>query len=113
MAAMDKATKDKAAKWRRRAAVRGKSGRGKSIRAFERRAALARHTTAAAAAGTIAGVRFETIGTVWIAIDPDHRKDNNGRRLSIGIDISAAAPVARLVGKSDDFAHCSPLSAPT
>ena len=86
---------------------------GKQHRTFERRAALARQTSSAATAGAIASVRFETIGTVWIAINPDHRKYDDGRRLGIAIDISAAAPVARLVGKSDDFAHCSPLSTPT
>jgi len=66
----------------------------------------ARDAAAAAAAGAVAGVWFEA---VRIALDPDHRKNDNRRRFGICVDI-AATRTSRIVGKLDDFAHFSPLS---
>jgi hypothetical protein len=71
--------------------------------------ASTRDAAAAATTGAVAGIRFKTIGAVWIALDTDHRKDDDSSRFRIGIDISADAPVARLVRKSDYFAHAVPF----
>jgi hypothetical protein len=61
--------------------------------------------TTPAAAGAIAGVRFEPVRPVGVALDPDHRKNDDGRRLTMRIDVTAATHVSRLIGKSDDFTH--------
>jgi len=66
---------------------------------------------AAATARCIAAIRFEVIGTVRVTLDADHRKDNDSGWFRSGIEISAAARIARFVGESDDFAHCNPLAA--
>jgi hypothetical protein len=56
-------------------------------------------------------MRLETIRAVGITFDSDNGKNDHRRRFGICVDIFAAAR-ARVVGKSDDFAHCSPPSAP-
>lgn len=55
-------------------------------------------------------MRLKSIRTIRIAVDADYWQNDYGRRLGVGVDIFAAR--AHLVGKSDDFAHCSPPSAP-
>lgn len=71
----------------------------------------ARDAAATTASRVIAGIRFKTIRSVRSAIDADHRENDDGRRLGIGVDIFAAAR-AHLVWKSDDVAHCKfPLTA--
>jgi hypothetical protein len=54
---------------------------------------------------------LKAIRAIGITVDSDNGKNNYRRRFGICIDILAAAR-ARVVGKSDDFAHCSPPSAP-
>jgi hypothetical protein len=53
---------------------------------------------------------LKAIRAIGITVDSDNGKNNYRRRFGICIDILAAAR-ARVVGKSDDFAHCSPPSA--
>jgi cytochrome c oxidase assembly factor CtaG len=67
---------------------------------------LENDATAAAAAGLIAAVRLETIRAIRTTFNADHRQDDDGCRLGIGVDIFAAARRTRLIGKLDDFAHC-------
>jgi hypothetical protein len=56
-------------------------------------------------------MRLKTIRAIGVALDSDNGKNNHRRRFSIRVDILATAR-ARVVGKSNDFAHCSPPSAP-
>lgn len=70
-----------------------------------------RDAATAAAACAVPGVGFKAVRSIRIAINTNDRKNNDGRRLRIGVDVLAAAR-AYLVRKSDDLAHCSPLSAP-
>jgi len=63
------------------------------------------------AAVIVPAVWLKTIRAIGITVDSDNGKNNYRRRFGICIDIFAAAR-ARIVGKSDDFAHCSPPSAP-
>jgi len=60
----------------------------------------------------IAWFRRKAARAVRFPFDTYYREDNHGGGFGFGIDISAAAGAARLVGKLDDFAHCSPLSVP-
>jgi hypothetical protein len=64
----------------------------------------------AATPAMIAWLRLKTGRAVRFPLDAYHWEDNHGGGLCFGIDISADAGAARLVGKLDDFAHCSPLS---
>lgn len=66
-------------------------------------------TTAATCA--VPGVGFKAVRSIWIAINTNDWKNNDGRRLGIRVDVLAAAR-AHLVRKSDDLAHCSSPSAP-
>jgi hypothetical protein len=59
----------------------------------------------------VPAMRLKTIRTIGIAFNSDDGKNNHRRRFGICVDIFAAAR-ARVVGKSDDFTHCSPPSAP-
>jgi hypothetical protein len=93
--------------------TRDGSGGEICIGSFDGRFSSARDAAASTTASTVAGVRFEAIRAVWIALDSDHRKNDDSRGLGSGVDIFASATVAYLVGKLDDFAHFSPLSAPT
>jgi hypothetical protein len=72
---------------------------------------LARGAAAATTAVIVPTMRLKAIRTVRVTFDSDNGKDNHRRRLGICVDISAAAR-ARVFGKSDDFTHCSPPSAP-
>ena len=63
------------------------------------------------AAVIVPAMRLKTIRTIGIAFNSDDGKNNHRRRFGICVDIFAAAR-ARVVGKSDDFTHCSPPSAP-
>jgi len=56
-------------------------------------------------------MRLKTIRTIGIAFNSDDGKNNHRRRFGICVNIFAAAR-ARVFGKSDDFTHCSPPSAP-
>jgi len=56
-------------------------------------------------------MRLKTIRAIGITFDSNDGKNNHRRRLGICVDIFATA-WARVVGKSDDFTHCSPPSAP-
>jgi hypothetical protein len=78
-------------------------------RAIDRSAGSA---AAAATARAIAGLGLEPVIAVRIAVDSDHRENDDSRGFSLCVDIPAGPRVSRLVGKSDDFAHFSPLSAP-
>jgi len=71
----------------------------------------ARGAAPSTAAVIIPTMWLKTIRAIGIAVDADNGKDNYRRRFGICIDVFAAARV-RVVGKSDDFAHCSPPSAP-
>jgi hypothetical protein len=66
-------------------------------------------TATAFAARAIARVRLRAVSPVRTAIDPDNRKDYNGRGLGNAVDIAAAAAIAAFFWKLDDFTHCSPL----
>jgi hypothetical protein len=72
----------------------------------------AHNAAAATPSGTIAGIRLETIRSIRRPFDTDYRKDDDGRRLTRGIDISAAAYGACAIGKLDNVAHCNPLFRP-
>jgi hypothetical protein len=50
-----------------------------------------------------------TFRSIRIAFDTDHRKNNDGCRFTIGVDMPAAAHIAGFVWKADYFAHCMPL----
>jgi hypothetical protein len=56
-------------------------------------------------------MRLKTIRTIVIAFNSDDGKNNHRRWFGVCVDIFATAR-ARAVGKSDDFTHCSPPSAP-
>jgi hypothetical protein len=56
-------------------------------------------------------VRLKTIRAIGVTFDSDNGKNDHRRWFGICVDIFAAAR-ARVVGKSDDFTHCSPPSAP-
>jgi hypothetical protein len=60
----------------------------------------------------IAWLWLKTGRAIRFPLDAYHWEDNHGGGFRFGIDISADAGAARLVGKLDDFAHCSPLSFP-
>jgi hypothetical protein len=60
----------------------------------------------------VAGMRFETVAAVRRPLDADDRQYDHCRRLGGGVDRSAAARARCLVWKADNFAHCSPSSAP-
>lgn len=83
-----------------------------SLELFGHRVRSACSPAAAAAAGIVSTVWLQSIRTVRITVDSDDGKNNHRRWFGIGVDIFAAAR-AHLVGKSDDFAHCNPPSAPT
>src|SRR5665213_2622435 len=69
----------------------------------------AHETATAAAAGAVAGLRLKAIRAVRIAVDPDDGQNDAGGRFGVGVDIFAAARVASLVRKTNDFAHYGPL----
>jgi hypothetical protein len=69
-------------------------------------------TPAPATAGIITRMRLETVDPIGVTLNADHGKDDDSRRFGIGVDISAGTQVTRFLGKSDDFAHCSPPSDP-
>src|SRR5665213_2162779 len=69
----------------------------------------AHETAPAAAAGAVAGLRLKAIRAIGIPVDPDDGKNDDGGRFGVGVDIFAAARVASLVRKTNDFAHYSPL----
>lgn len=71
----------------------------------------ARSAAPSSAAVIVPTMWLKTIRAIGIAVDADNGQDNYRRRFGICIDVFAAARV-RVVGKSDDFAHCSPPSAP-
>jgi hypothetical protein len=81
-------------------------GGGLVIGFFSRLTVSAPSATATATAGLIAAVWLETIRTIRTAFDTDHRQDDDGCWLGIGVDIFAAARRTRLIGKLDHFAHC-------
>jgi hypothetical protein len=56
-------------------------------------------------------MRLKTIRAIGVSFDSDNGKNNHRCRRGICVDIFAAARVP-VFGKSDDFAHCSPPSAP-
>lgn len=68
----------------------------------------ARYTAATAATGAVAGVRLAA-GAIRIAFDPDHRQDDDGRRLAMRVGMFGGTQMARLVREPDNFAHCSPF----
>lgn len=76
-------------------------------------AALSASDSAAAfPSRAVAGFGFRVVAPIRPAVDPDNREYDHGGRFGTGIDISAATSVAAFLWKLDDFAHCSPLSAP-
>jgi hypothetical protein len=69
--------------------------------------------TAATATASAPGLRFETVRSVRIAVNAYHRQYDDRGGFGRGVDKFAAARKARLVGKTDDFAHFSaPLTDP-
>jgi hypothetical protein len=74
-----------------------------------RRSPLTRETTATTPTRPVTGLRLETVASVGIAVNADHRKDDDGRGYGIGVDVFAAASKTRLVGKPYNFAHYNPL----
>jgi hypothetical protein len=71
----------------------------------------ARGTAPSTTAVIVPALWLKTIRAIGIAVDSDNGKNNHRGRLGICVDIFAASR-ARVVGKSDDFTHCSPPSAP-
>ena len=57
----------------------------------------------------VPAMRLKTIRTIGIAFNSDDGKNNHRRRFGICVDVAARA---RVVGKSDDFTHCSPPFCP-
>jgi len=74
-----------------------------------RRSPLTRETTTTATARPIAGLRLKAVAAVGIAVNADHRKDDDGRWFGARVDVFTAACKTRLVGKPDNFAHNNPL----
>src|SRR5690349_11494015 len=88
-----------------------RAGVGSELVIGRRWAPSACSTAAAAAPVIVSAVWLETVRAIGITIDSDNGENNHRRRLGICVDIFAAART-RVVGKSNDFAHYSPPSAP-